>query len=64
MIEKIAEKKDLDQSVVANYVRTKVSFELIRSQVACLRGARKLRKTVIDVGEMEVVTNISSIQEN
>ena len=64
LIEKIAEKKDLDQSVVANYVRTKVSFELIRSQVACLRGARKLRKTVIDVGEMEVVTNISSIQEN
>ena len=64
LIEKISEKKDMDQSVVANYVRTKVSFELVRSQVACLRGARRLRKTVIDVGEMEVVSNISSIQEN
>ena len=64
LIEKISEKKDMDQSVVANYVRTKVSFELVRSQVACLRGARRLRKTVIDVGEMEVVSNISSILEN
>ena len=64
LIEKISEKKDMEKSVVASYVRTKVSFELIRAQVACIRGSRKLKKTVIDAGEMEVVNNLSSIQES
>ena len=64
LIEKLSEKKDLEKSVVANYIRTKVSFELIRSQVASIRGSRKLKKTVIDAGEMEVVNNLTSIQEN
>ena len=54
----------MEKSVVANYIWTKVSFELIRSQVACIRGSRKLKKTVIDAGEMEVVNNLSSIQES
>ena len=32
LIEKIADKHDIPNSIVANYVRTKLSFELVRSQ--------------------------------
>ena len=63
LIEKTAEKKNLVQSVVANYVRTKVSFELVKSQVACLRGSRRLRKMKIDSGDIELVSNASTIRE-
>ena len=57
LIEKLAEKKEVDRSIVANYVRAKLSFQLIRSQVACVRGARSLWKKIeIDPGEMEVVS--------
>ena len=63
LIEKIATKKDLERSVVANYVRTKLSFELVRSQVACVRGSRQLRKMNIDSGEMELVSNNAVITE-
>ena len=52
---------DLTESVVANYIRTKISFELVRSQVACIRGSRRLRKIRIDTEEMEVVNNSSNI---
>ena len=34
LIQKVAEKKNMEKSVVANYIRTKISFELIRSQVS------------------------------
>ena len=57
LIEKVAAKKDMETSVVTNYVRTKISFELIRSQVACIRGSRSLRVVLMDTNtnEMEVV---------
>ena len=58
-----AEKKNMQRSVVANYIKTKVSFELIRSQVACLRGSRQWKKVKIDTGEIEVVAEVSSIRE-
>ena len=61
LTEKLAEKKDLTESVVANYIRSKISFELVRSQVACIRGSRRLRKIRIDTEEMEVVNNSSNI---
>ena len=63
LIAKLAEKKDMAQSMVANYVRTKVSFELVRSQVRCLRGSRSLRKMKIDVGEIELVAEQSNVRE-
>ena len=64
LIEKISLKKDIERSVTANYVRTKVSFELIRSQVACIRGSRGLKKMLIDSGEIEVVANSATIPEH
>ncbi len=62
LISKIAEKHDFPISVVANHVRTKISFDLVRSQVMCLRGSRR-KKMNIEVGEIEVVESASSIRE-
>ena len=56
LIKKIAEKRDLPISVIANYVRTKLSFVLVRAQVLCLRGFRKpWQRNIVDAGEAEVV---------
>ena len=63
LINKLAEKKGDETSVVANYVRSKISFELVKSQIACIRGSRKRKKMVIDVAEMDIVTQASTIAE-
>ena len=62
LVEKMAEKKDLEASQVANYIRTKLSFELARSQVNCIRGSMGLwKKLQIDKGVIELVQNSSRI---
>ena len=62
--EKVAQKKGLEQSLVASYIRTKVSFELTCSQVNCIRGSRSLwKKPQIDTGDIEVVQKNSNIEE-
>ena len=63
LIEKLALKKGMEKSFVANFVRTKISFELVRSQVACIRGARKMQKMTVDTGEMNIVATASEIME-
>ena len=64
LVEKTAEKNGMEPSVVASYIRTKISYELIRSQVACIRGSRGLwKKPVIDIGECEVVDTASRIED-
>ena len=63
LIEKLAEKRGDEPSVVANYIRTKISFELVRSQVACIRGARKMKKMTVDTSDMNLVTSNANITE-
>ena len=65
LAELVANKKDLETSVVSNYIRKKISFELIRSQVACIRGSRSLKKMtlVVDTNEVEVVHCAAQIRE-
>ena len=64
LIEKLSEKNGMERSEVASYVRAKVSFELIRCQVACIRGSRSLwKKTLINTGEIELVNSLARIQE-
>ena len=63
LIDKIAEKQKSNKSIVANYVRTKLSFEIVKSQVLCIRGSRSLRKTNIDLAEIDVVQNVAEIRQ-
>ena len=63
LIEKLSVKRGVERSVVANFVRTKLSFELVRSQVACIRGARKMQAMILNTGEMDIVSRVSGIQD-
>ena len=63
LIDKVAEKHDMHTSIVANYIRTKLSFEIVRSQVLCIRGSRTLRRSVVDVGDVELVQHVARIRE-
>ena len=45
LIDQIALKKDMQTSIVANYLRTKILFELVRVRVNYIRGSRGLKKT-------------------
>ena len=63
LIEKVAEKRDMHTSLVANYIRTKLSFEIVRSQVLCVRGSRTLKKSCLDIGEVEVVQHVAGIRQ-
>ena len=62
LIDKVSEKRDMHRSIVANYIRTKLSFHLVRSQIRCLRGARKIYRPNINVEELEVVQAESGIR--
>ena len=44
----------MESSVVANYLRTKVSFELVRSQVDCIRGSRSMKKIQFNAQDIEI----------
>ena len=56
LAEKITEKQGTEKSVVSNYIRSKVSHMLVRSQVECIRGSKaKLTRMVADAKEAEVV---------
>ena len=50
LIHKIAEKKDMPVSVTANYIRTKISFILVKPQVLCMRGSRKVWRALGELG--------------
>ena len=63
LVIKLSEKRDVPNSIMANYVRTKLSFELIKSQVMCIRDSRKLWSPKLDVGEAEVVQCVGRIRE-
>ena len=54
LIEKLSEKNGMESSVVANYLRTKVSFELVRSQVDCIRGSRSMKKIQFNAQDIEI----------
>ena len=41
--EKLSEKRDISPSVSMKYIRTKISFSLIRSALLCLRGSRSFK---------------------
>ena len=64
LISKISIKRDIPSSVIANYIRTKMSFSLVRSQVLCVRGNRKLWRQNVDAGEAEVVQCLGQIKED
>ena len=50
LAKKIAEKQELHQSIITNWIRTKISFVLLKSAL-CLRGSRSISRNVCFVGD-------------
>ena len=62
LTDNISEKFDMNRSTVANYIRTKLSFHLVRSQVLCVRGSRTIRVPKVDLAEVEYIQGLSEIK--
>ena len=56
LAEMIAEKRDDDINVVKNWLRTRLSFSLLRSQLLCLRGSRSAKKIFAENDDMSLIT--------
>ena len=56
-------KRDLAYSLVMQWLRAKLSFQLLRSAILCVRGSRGLRKKVVslDVNDVEIANAIGKI---
>ena len=60
---KLSEKKQLEYSMVMHWVRAKLSFNLLRSAVLCLRSSRTMKKQVgCDIGNIEISNAVGRIE--
>ena len=60
--EMISEKRNISTAVATKFIRTKISFSLLRSTLLCLRGSRSLRSEP-RLTDMELSNINSHIQE-
>ena len=63
LADKLARKRNIQTGLVARYIRTKISFDLVRGQVMCIRGCRSIKRTEINVAEIELVQNAADIKD-
>ena len=57
----LSTKRRLEKSTVVSWLRTKISFALLRSAIMCIRGSRSTRKTEQRLDDIELAENISKI---
>ena len=58
----LLEKRNLPKSVVANWVRSKVCFALLKSSLLCLRGSRTVfRKTSVLECDVDISHDLAKI---
>ena len=46
LAQRIPGKKDLNQSITTNWMRTKLSFALLKSALLCIRGSRRISRNI------------------
>ena len=53
---KLALKHHAELSVMTNWLRTKLSFSILRSAILCIRGSRSIKKStpVVDLGQIDI----------
>ena len=54
LAEMIAEKRDVQFSVATLFIRTKISFSLLKSTLLCIRGSRSLKKMNVDMKDLDI----------
>ena len=58
----ISEKRHIDYAVASNFIRTKLSFSLLRSTLLCIRGSRTYRRDH-ELSDMEQVNILAHIRQ-
>ena len=60
--EQLAVKQGVHTSVMTNWVRTKLSFELVRAALLCVRGTRvpSYKPVIADINDVELVQTFIS----
>ena len=62
LAEKLSTKKDIIVCKIINWIRTKISFAIVRSAILCLRGSRNLHhKISIADSEIEISNTVGNI---
>ena len=62
LAKKIAEKREVHQSIVTNWIRTKISFVLLKSALPCFRGSKSICRNVCFIGDnVEVAQKVAKI---
>ena len=51
--EKIAEKRNDHYNNVMNFIRTKLSFSLVKSMILCVRGSRSVKQNIVPLSEID-----------
>ena len=54
-------KRNLQQSIVVNWMRRKINFALIHSMSMCLRGSRSIRKSSPSLNDIEIDDSIQRV---
>ena len=65
LTEMTAEKRNISNSIATTFIRTKISFSLLRSMLLCIRGSRSVKRInteLVDV-DMELTNKMSIIQQ-
>ena len=56
LINKLSEKRDFDRSLIGQWLNAKVSFELLRSAILCIRGSRNRKTTLAnEIDNVELI---------
>ena len=58
----LAIKRGLPKSTVTSWVRTKLSFALIRSMLICLRDSRSIKSSTIAINDIDLQENLTKNQ--
>ena len=60
LAEQISEKKNIHRSVVAGWLRCRLSFALLRTSLLCLRGTRR-KKIYLNDNDIELAVSEAKI---
>ena len=51
---KIADKREDQYNTVMNFIRTKISFSLVKSMITCIRGSRSVKQNIEPISEIDI----------
>ena len=64
LAQKLAEQKNMTYNTIIHWLRSKLSFNLIKSTVMCLRGSRRSKSDInMDLNGVEIAKVVGEIEK-